>query len=89
MGRASNPLMNVLWKSCIEDVPIPNTSQGLELLEAHLFTTVQVNRDVQEMVLSKKLKLGPNGEDRTPHWNTILANARAWCRRNNVTLTQV
>lgn len=86
MEYAHHGLMDCLWRSGIEGATLPDTGDGCLLIEAHLFTTIKVNRDVVSMVLSKPLKPGPNGEDRNPQWNTIVANARTWCTRNNVAL---
>jgi len=86
MEYAKNDLMDALGKSCIEGLPLSDTIQPGLLVEAHLFTTIKVNRDVQEMVLSKTPKPGGALGDWTPHWNTIVANARAWSTRNNVAL---
>lgn len=78
------------FDACYYNKLLGDNSKGEDLIEAHLFQEVVLNRDVEELCLSRMDK-GADGK--TPfadsEWQTVLANARVWCADNNVRLMQV
>src|SRR5262245_4389419 len=44
MEYAHNGLMDDLWRSCIQGQDLPDTTETVLMIEAHLFTTIKVNR---------------------------------------------
>jgi len=86
MQFAGGILRNDLWDSFVKRASLADTKSGDQLIEAHLFTTIKMNRDVEALVLSRTPKDFAGAEDWTPHWDTIAKNARTWCTRNNVRL---
>ncbi|MBX7105623.1 MAG: hypothetical protein K1X57_16185 [Gemmataceae bacterium] len=77
-------LANELWNCHVRKLSMPDTDEPMLLVEAHLFTTVQMNRDVEAMVLSRMPKKSADAQDWRAQWDTIQKNAREWCKRNNV-----
>jgi hypothetical protein len=77
-------LAGELWDCLVRKQSAPDTEETMLLVEAHLFTTVKMNRDVEAMVLSRMPKKGSDATDWRSQWDTIQKNAREWCKRNNV-----
>lgn len=78
------------FDACYFNKMLGDNSKGEDLIEAHLFQEVVMNRDVQELALSRLQKandaVAPYSET---EWETVLGNAREWCQRNNVRLMLV
>ena len=63
-----------LIKSCFDDIRLPDTSDGAELMEAHIFQPVLFAGGLSVMVLESSA---------APQ---VVNNAKKFCRKWNVTL---
>ncbi len=76
-----------IFDACYYGKILGVNKKGDDLIEAHLFQEVVINRDVEELVLSR---LQPDKDSTKPipevEWQKVLVNARAWCRTNNIRL---
>jgi hypothetical protein len=73
-------MQDYLFLSCYEGHVIPDdTTQALDLLEAHIFSDVRIDRDVISAVLCRE----PTVTDARV-WETIKRNAYEWGSRNKV-----
>lgn len=75
---AAGSLAEQIFQSCYEGVVLGNSSSPSDLVEAHLFSDIRVDRDAQTLVLARED--GTSGE----LWETIRTNAYEWGRRNHV-----
>jgi hypothetical protein len=80
-------LADLLWTSCWECQPLPDTDDGYQLVEAHIFQRVKTDRDVERVVLSRRRKGRSGGLFTDQEWERINKFARYWCQRNGVKLT--
>jgi len=81
----SMSMMDLIWRSCYQNLLLPDTDSGDELVEAHIFRKLKVAEDVQMMVLSRQRKSSEEPWSNA-EWTHIVGNARKWCQRNSVRL---
>jgi hypothetical protein len=81
----SMSMMDLIWRSCYQNLLLPDTDSGDELVEAHIFRKLKVAEDVQMMVLSRQRKSSEQPWSNA-EWTHIVGNARKWCQRNSVRL---
>lgn len=76
-------MVDGLWKSCHDRLPLADTSKANLMIEAHIFKKLKIAEDVQTLVLSRKRndsKPAFTGSE----WDTIIDNAEAWGKRFSV-----
>lgn len=71
-----------IWDAAIGKQRLPDTQSAFDLLEAHIFEQVKINKDVVMLKLSRKMP----GDQRLEgeEWRTIRRNAYEWGDRNHV-----
>ena len=75
----ANPYMRSLFfESCYLGKPLPNTPNANELLEAHIFGDVRMDRDVAYLVLAQEERANSPEE-----WAEIQNHAYGWSRQHN------
>lgn len=67
-----------VYTSCYQGHTLADSSKPATLLEAHIFSDVRMNRDVEEVVLAQEE--GTSADD----WDRIQTHCYNWARRNNV-----
>lgn len=75
-------MANGIWDAGIKHKLCEDTDDAFDLLEAHIFEQVRIDRDVQELALSRRKKDG--SEIPAERWELVKTNAREWGRRNNI-----
>ena len=81
--HAPHDMEDALWKSCVLGQTLADTNSVYELMEAHIFKTVKMDKDVKALVLSRQNQSSdPAYSD--VEWKTIQDNALWWCARNKV-----
>lgn len=78
---ASDDMLNALWQSCVNGHRPADSNDLFRLLEAHLFSEVRMDRDVDTLFLSWRRQDG-DSPITAGEWETIKANAQVWSRRN-------
>lgn len=84
IDTAGESILDDIWSSCFVGHSLADTQEPILLIEAHIFKTVKVNKDVQALVLSRESDEG--GEFTDVQWDTIQTHVREWCKRNTVQL---
>jgi hypothetical protein len=74
----NSDMQEAVYQSCFQGHTLEDTSYAGDLLEAHIFSDVRLNRDIEKVVLSVE----PNMEGE--NWMEIQANCYDWARRNNI-----
>jgi len=88
--HASPAMLNDLWDSCISGQRLQDTGNKPELLlEAHLFQSVKMKRDVEKVYISKQATdsekmIAQVSGTKLPDWDTVTDNLQKWCHRNGV-----
>lgn len=72
------PIAAAIFNSCYSGEVLGDTAAPADLVEAHLFSDIRVDRDAQELRLAREDNTAPEV------WETIKTNAYDWCRRNQV-----
>lgn len=75
---ASDTMAEQIFKSCHDGIVLSDTKSASDLLEAHVFSDVRMNRDVQTLVLAKEDNMSEDDFDVCKHFAYI------WARENNV-----
>lgn len=83
LAYCMDSMSNAIWQSCYDNLRCEDTEDAFELLEAHVFDEVRIDKDVQELWLSRRKK---DGEIEGEQWAEVRRNAAEWATRNHVRL---
>ena len=70
-----------IWEGCMVKRRCSDTSEASLLLEAHVFESVKMDKDIQSLRLSRRTKDGQLDES---EWELVKENAYEWAKRNHV-----
>lgn len=82
LAYCEDELVEDLWNSCYTGLTCENTPSMKRMIEAHIFAEVKMAEHVESITLSR---ITASGETiPLDKWISIIDNAAAWSRRNNV-----
>ncbi|HEV2135329.1 MAG TPA: hypothetical protein VGR47_13930 [Terracidiphilus sp.] len=75
--------MHKIIDSCFDNVRLPDSSDGADLMEAHIFEPVRFNGGVETIILTGEPAIDANPP--IPLTPPIIANAKTFCRKWGIT----
>jgi len=71
-------MIGLIFDSCYDGKVLENTKETKELLEAHVFSDVRINRDVECLVLAKEKNMSADEYEVCKYF------AQAWALKNKI-----